>query len=209
MDIIRKAAYGGLATTIAGAVFLIVVRLAGGLVASFLQEVFGVVSKGLGDAIGEKIRTFRTGLDTLRTPGDYCAALGISLAMWGLITVAYLETTTAFVASPQLASLTLAKCMLLMASSLVASGFQLPIIGIFTQIGAVAAAMSGFFGVAPEPATACAATLLLVTFVGIVPVGLIWAHFEHVSLRKVAEESAHTDNETPVSDTVMDSTATT
>jgi hypothetical protein len=55
----------------------------------------------------------------------------------------------------------------------------------------VAAAMSGFFGVAAEPATACSATLLLVTFLGIAPVGLVWARFEHVSLRKVAAESGH------------------
>jgi len=115
--------------------------------------------------------------------------------MWGLTTMAYMEITTAFVASPQLANLTLAKCMLLMASSMAASGFQLPVIGWFTQIGIVAAAISGFFGVAPEPATACAATLLLVTFLGIIPVGLVWARFEHVSLRKVAAESEHANEE--------------
>jgi hypothetical protein len=45
--------------------------------------------------------------------------------------------------------------------------------------------------VAAEPATACAATLLLVTFLGIAPVGIIWARIEHVSLRKVASESGH------------------
>jgi hypothetical protein len=32
---------------------------------------------------------------------------------------------------------------------------------------------------------------LLVTFLGVVPVGLIWARFEHVSLRKVTHESEH------------------
>jgi hypothetical protein len=85
--------------------------------------------------------------------------------------------------------------MLLMASSMAVSSLQLPILGWFTQIGAVAAAMSGFFGVAAEPATACAATLLLVTFLGIAPVGLIWAQFEHVNLRKVTEESGHAGEE--------------
>jgi uncharacterized membrane protein YbhN (UPF0104 family) len=194
-EIIRKAAYGGLAMTALGAFFLVTVRLAGGVVASLLEGAFGMVSKGLGHAVGEKIRTFRAGLDTLRTPGDFSITLGISLAMWGLITMAYMEITTAFVASPQLANLTLAKCMLLMASSMAASGFQLPVIGWFTQIGIVAAAISGFFGVAPEPATACAATLLLVTFLGIIPVGLVWARFEHVSLRKVAAESEHANEE--------------
>jgi ABC-type polysaccharide/polyol phosphate export permease len=148
--------------------------------------------------VGHKIRTFRAGLDTLRSFSDFAAASALSLGMWGLITLAYLETTQAFVASPQLASMTLARCLVLMASSMVASGFQLPILGWFTQIGLVAAAMSAFFGVDAEPATACAATLLLVTFLSIVPVGLIWAQFEHVSLRKVTVESEHAEEELAV-----------
>jgi uncharacterized protein (TIRG00374 family) len=188
-EIIRKVCYAALLTTVAGALFLVAVRLAGGMVASLLEGAFGVVSKGLGRAVGEKIRTFRAGLDTLRTFSDFGLAMTLSLGMWGLISLAYFETVTAFVASPQLAGLTLAKCMLLMASSMAASGFQLPVVGWFTTIGVVAAAMSGFFGVAAEPATACAATLLLVSFLSISPVGLIWARLEHVSLRKVAAES--------------------
>jgi hypothetical protein len=85
--------------------------------------------------------------------------------------------------------MTPAKCVLMMVVSGVSSIVQLPVLGWFTQIGIVAAAISKFFNVDPEPATACAATLLLVTFLCIVPVGLIWAQFEHVSLRKVTEES--------------------
>jgi hypothetical protein len=77
-----------------------------------------------------------------------------------------------------------------MASGMAVSGFQLPVLGWFTQIGVVAAAISGIFGVALEPATACAATLLAVTFLSIAPVGLVWARFEHVNLRKVAAESS-------------------
>lgn len=192
-EIIKKVSYGALATTVAGALFLVFVRLSGGVVASFFEGAFGLISKGFGRAAGEKIRTFRAGLDTLRSFSDFAIALSLSLGMWALISLAYLEITTAFVASPQLARLTLAKCMLLMASSMAASGFQLPIIGWFSQIGLVAAAMSGFFGVAAEPATACAATLLAVTFLGIIPVGLIWARIEHVSLRKVAAESEHAE----------------
>jgi hypothetical protein len=192
-EIVRKVAYGGLFTTVGGALFLVVVRLAGGVVATFLEDIFGVVSKDLGRGIGDKIRTFRAGLDTLRSFSDFGVTMAISLAMWGLISLAYLEITTAFIASPQLAGLTLAKCMLLMASSMLASSLQLPIIGWFTQIGLVAAAMSEFFGVAAEPATACAATLLLFTFLSIAPIGLIWARFEHVSLRKVAAESEHAE----------------
>jgi len=190
-EIFKKVGIWGLAGTAAGALFLVAVRLAGGAVAGFFEKSLGVLSKGLGHAVGEKIRGFQTGLDTLRTPTDLAITLGLSLAMWGLITITYLQTASAFTASPQLAAMTLAKGMVLMVVSGGASVFQLPVLGWFTQIGVVAAALSSFFGVAPEPATACAATLLLVTFLGIVPVGLIWAQFEHVSLRKVAAESEH------------------
>ena len=194
-EVFRRVGIWGLAATAAGALFLVAVRLAGGVVAGFFEKTFGMISKGLGHAIGEKIRDFRTGLNTLRTLGDLAITLGLSLIMWGLITMAYLETAQAFTASPELASMTLAKCMVLLGVSGGASVFQLPVLGWFTQIGVVAAALSRFYGVAPEPAAACAATLLLVTFLGIVPVGLIWAQFEHVSLRKVAAESEHVAEE--------------
>lgn len=188
-EVMKKVSYGVLATTIAGALFLVAVRLMGGVVATFLEDAFGLVSKGLGCAVGDKIRAFRAGLDTLRSFSDFGIASSLSLGMWMLITLAYFEIITAFVASPELKDLTLAKCVLIMASGMAVSGFQLPVLGWFTQIGVVAAAMSSFFGVAAEPATACAATLLLVTFLSIAPVGLVWARFEHVNLRKVAAES--------------------
>jgi hypothetical protein len=136
----------------------------------------------------------------MRNFSDFAIAAGLSLGMWLLIAVAYLETTRAFTASPELSSMTWAKCMLLLAFSGTASIFQLPIIGWFTQIAAVAAAMSSFYGVGTEASTACAATILLVTFLSIIPVGLIWAQFEHVSLRKVALESENAGEELAVKD---------
>jgi glycosyltransferase 2 family protein len=192
-EIVKRAGYWGMAFTVLGALFLVAVRLAGDLVASFLERTFSLVSKKLGHAVGEKVRSFHTGLDTMRTFTDFAVVAALSLGMWVVITLAYLETTRAFVASPQLESMTLAKCMLLLAFSGGASVFQLPVLGWFTQIGLVAAAISSFYGAAPEAATACSATLLLVTFLGIVPVGLIWAQLDHVSLRKVTVESEHAE----------------
>jgi hypothetical protein len=187
------ARYSGLAITLLAALFLVAVRLAGGLVASILEGAFGLISKKLGHAVGQKVHTFRAGLDTMRSFSDFAAAASLSMVMWVLISLAYLETMRAFVASPQLASLTPSQCVLMMTASGGASVFQLPILGWFSQIGIVAAALYGFFGVAPEPATACAATLLAVTFLGIIPIGLVWARIEHVSLRKVAAESEHAE----------------
>jgi len=55
--------------------------------------------------------------------------------------------------------------------------------------------LTGVLNASPEAGLACAATLLLVTFLGVVPVGLIWARFEHVSLRKITAESEHAEEE--------------
>ena len=199
-ELFRKLGYWGLAGTVAGALFLIAVRLAGGVVASFFEGAFGVVSKRLGHAVGGKIRSFRTGLNTLRTPADFAVTLALSLAMWGLITLAYVEGTEAFVAGPQRASVTLAKCMVLMALGGVASIVQLPVLGWFSQIAVLEETLRNLFVLSPETSTACAATMLLITFLGIVPIGLIWAQFEHVSLRKVTVESERASEELAVDD---------
>jgi len=185
------ARYGGLVLTLVGALFLVAVRVSGNAVAYFCEHSFGLVSKKLGQAVGDKIRTFHAGLDTMRSFSDFAATAFLSLAMWGLITLAYFETCRAFTASPPLAAITFSKCILLMIASGGASIIQLPVLGWFTQIGIVAAALAGISGASAEAATACAATLLLVTFLAIVPVGIIWARFDRISLKKVTEESEH------------------
>lgn len=194
-EALKKGAIVGLALTICGALFLVAIRVAGGFVAAFFERAFGLVSKKLGVSAGHKIRTFQSGLDTMRTLPEFGAVASLSLVMWLLISVAYLEVMRAFVASPELGSMTLGKTMLLLAASGAASVIQLPIIGWFTQIAAVAAVMVSFYGASPEASTGCAATLLLVTFLGIAPVGLVWARFEHVSIRKIASESEHAGEE--------------
>ena len=187
------ARYGGLVLTLLGALFLVAVRLAANTVASIAEHSFGIFSKNLGAAAGEKIRAFHAGLDTVRTFGEFSVTAGLSICMWLLIAAAYFEGCQAFQASPELASITPSKCVLLMVASGGASIFQLPVLGWFTQIGIVAAALTGLFGANAEAATACAAVLLLTTFLGIIPIGLIWARIEHVSLRKVAAESEHAE----------------
>lgn len=189
------ARYSGLVLTLAGALFLVFVRLSGEVVAVFFEGSFGMISKKLGHSVGEKIRSFRMGLDAMQSLGDLATISFLSLGMWLLIAFAYLITCRGFVASPELAALTPQKCILLMIASGGASIVQLPVLGWFTQIFAVAAVLSAGFGVAKEAATACAATLLLVTFLSIVPVGLIWAQFEHVSLRNVTVDSEHAEED--------------
>jgi glycosyltransferase 2 family protein len=189
------ARYLGLVLTLLGALFLLAVRLSGDAVAAFFERTFGLVSKKIGAAVGAKIRSFQVGLDTMRSFSDFSATTVLSLGMWALITTSYVQIMRAFVATPELRDISFSTCVLLMVVSGGASIFQLPVLGWFTQIGIVAFAIAGIVHVPPEPATACAATILLITFLSIVPVGLVWARFEHVSLRKIAQESEQGEEE--------------
>jgi hypothetical protein len=201
-EALQHAALGGLAITVALAIFAISVRASGRAVARLAEKSLGSFSHALGHSVGTKIHAFRDGLDSIATLGDFFRALGLSLLMWGLITAAYLETTRAFVLSPELSAMTLARCMVLMAASMVGSMVQLPVVGWFTQIGVTTGVMQKVFHVQFEPALACGTMLLIVTFMCVIPVGLIWARIEHVSLKKVSEQSeqlGHEDVEpTPV-----------
>jgi glycosyltransferase 2 family protein len=192
---VKKAGFGGLAITVCAGLFLLALRLYGGFVASLMEKLFGIVSKPLGQAVGNKMRAFRSGLDTMRSFSDFAIAFGISLVMWVLITLAYVEIMRAFTADPVLAGINIPQCVAMLAVSGGASVLQLPVVGWFSQIALVAAALVNFFGAGTEASTACAAMLLLGTFLSIVPIGLIWAQFEHVSLRKLTKESEHAGDE--------------
>jgi len=175
--------------TAAIAVFAVVVRVAGGAVAGAVEKVLGGLSGAIARSVAERIRGFRDGLNAVSSAKDFLVTAAISLAMWGLIGTAYVETLHAFVETPQLAGVTFSRTMLLMGASIGASLLQFPVLGWFTQIAATAVSMNAFYGAPIEAATACGALLLGVTFLSIIPMGLVFARVEHVSLKRVAEES--------------------
>ena len=80
--------------------------------------------------------------------------------------------------------------LLLLATSLGSSMLQLPILGWFTQIAVLAAALHGFFNVPLETATACGAVLLLVANLAVIPAGFLAAQLEGISLREAATTPA-------------------
>lgn len=187
-EIVKRAGEWAMGLTLGGALFLMMVRRAGEAVARFSERVLGMASSGLGNAAGEKIRTFRAGLETMRTFADFAVAAALSLAIWSLVAISCMETARAFVSSPPLAAMNWPNAMLLFAVSSTVSGFQIPVIGWFAQIAVVAAGLTGFYHVGTEAATGCSAALLFVTSLSIIPVGLLWAHFEQMSLRTVARK---------------------
>lgn len=185
----QRFALLALVAVIGFAVFAFLVRRAGEPIAHLFGKVLGALSPKLGESVRDKILAFRDGLRAIDSFAAFAQATVLSLVMWLMIVYAYLETLRAFKASPQLADMTLSKCMILSVVSQGASLVQLPVIGWFTQIGIVAKGIQTLFGAAPEPSLGAATMLLLVTFMSVIPTGLIWARFEHVSLKKLTEES--------------------
>jgi hypothetical protein len=188
-EVFVRAGVVSIGLTLAIAFFAGAVRVAGGAVAGFARHTVGLLSKSAGESIATKIVGFRDGLNALTSARDFGVVTLLSLAMWGMIGFAYLQTAHAFVQTPELAGLTFSRTMLLMAVSIGGSALQPPVIGWFTQIAITAAAMHTFFGAPIEASTACGAVLLIVTSLCIIPTGLIYSRVEHVSLKKVASES--------------------
>jgi uncharacterized membrane protein YbhN (UPF0104 family) len=194
-EALERIAKGSLLVTVAMAVFAFAVHWAGLAVANTAEKSLGALSPKLGIGVATKIREFRIGLNALTGIPDFLIAATLSMVMWIMITLSYLEVCHAFVASAQLSQMDLARVIVLQASSLAGSIVQLPVIGWFTTIGVVTAAMQNLFHVAPEPALGCSALILLITSMGIIPAGLIWSRFEHVSLKSVAKESEQLEEE--------------
>jgi uncharacterized membrane protein YbhN (UPF0104 family) len=179
-----------LALTAFIAVFAVVIRAAGAAVASVIHATLRPLSPSLADSVADKVRGFREGLNAISSARDFLFTTLISLIMWVFIGLAYVQTLHAFVDTPELATISFSRTMLLMGASLGASVVQLPVIGWFTQITATAFSMHEFYGAPIEAATACGALLLVVSWLSIIPAGLIAARINHVSLKAAAAESA-------------------
>jgi glycosyltransferase 2 family protein len=181
-----RAGIASLGLTIFLATFAIALRIAGHHVASLAQRLLHPLSETFAHATSARILEFSAGLRIVSTISEFLYALAISILMWLCIAATYFCSTHAFQAAPTLANLSLAAIMLLLATSLGGSLLQLPILGWFTQIALLAAALHGFFNVPLETASACGTIILLVSNIAVIPAGLIAARIDGISLRDAA-----------------------
>ncbi len=181
-----RAGLLSLAATLFLAAFACTIRFAGEWLAALASKLLRPISPKLADTVSGRLLDFREGFRTIASFGQFLATLTVSLVMWLGIALTYLESARAFKASPILGAMSFTGIMLLLATSLGASLLQLPVLGWFTQIAAIAAAYHGFYGVPLETASACGALSLLTTSLSIIPAGLIAARIGGVSLREAS-----------------------
>ncbi len=72
----------------------------------------------------------------------------------------------------------------------------MPVVGGGSQLATIAVLSQSFgYSDSPELAVSCGMLLWLVTFMSVTPLGLALARYEHVSLRKLTEESQEAEHE--------------
>ncbi len=165
----------------------------GNAIASWVEKRFSHLAENLGHRIATKIREFTAGLDTIHGPWEFLQLAAVSVLMWWVIAVSYKEVTMAYGAP--MAAMSTTKVLLLMGSSMIGSMVQLPGVGGGSQLATISAMDHVFHIVPKELAVSCGIMLWLVTFVAVVPAGLLLAHRERLSLRKLSAESAEAEQQ--------------
>jgi uncharacterized protein (TIRG00374 family) len=188
-DIYPRLRVGGflLVALVAGlALGAFLVAKFGDAVAAWIEIRFSHLAANVGHRVAQKVREFHGGLDTIHSPLAFLQLTGVSILMWWIIALAYREVTHAY--GPALEHMTVSKVLLLMGSSMLGSLIQLPGVGGGSQLATISA-LQHIFNASHELAASCGILLWVVTFVSVVPAGLLLAHRERLSLRKLSKES--------------------
>jgi glycosyltransferase 2 family protein len=164
----------------------IAVHRSGDALAGWVERRFSGKLAHLGERAAIRIREFRSGLNAIHGPGSFFALLAVSLILWCMIALSYKEVTHAY--GIEALEIPQTQVLLLMGSSMVGSIIQLPGVGGGSQLATIAV-LRHIFDVPEELAASCGIMLWLVTFVSVIPLGLILARREHLSLRKLSQES--------------------
>lgn len=182
----REAGFLLIALVGALAVAAVIVGRKGEAAARWVEDRFSHLSSNFGHRLGQKVREFGMGLNTIHGPASLLWLMLVSIGMWYLIALSYQEVTHSY--GVDSLEIPVSQLLILMGSSMVGSMLQLPAVGGGSQMATIAT-LSSVFDVPPEIAASCGILLWLVTFAAVVPLGLILSHHERLSLRKLSEES--------------------
>jgi uncharacterized protein (TIRG00374 family) len=177
-----------------GTITLGVVALAFGILMVWKGDHLIVIAVGrfspklshLGVRIALRIREFRSGLNAIHDVWSLLYAIFVSVSMWIMIGLAYWEVLQSYGKGPL--DIPILQVPLLMLSSMVGSLVALPGVGGGTQLATIFT-LQRVFKTPQELAASCGILLWLVTFASVIPAGLILAHRERLSLRKLSAES--------------------
>jgi uncharacterized protein (TIRG00374 family) len=174
-----------LGVSVAAGVAVLISRYGEGI-AQWIERRLSHLSSGIGHRLAQKVREFGTGLNTIHGPFSLLWLTVLSVGIWYVTALAYQEVTHSY--GVDALQIPVSQLLILMGASMAGSMLQLPAVGGGSQMATIAT-LSSVFDVPPEMAASCGILLWLVTFASVVPVGLVLAHRERLSLRKLSVES--------------------
>ncbi|HKS76025.1 MAG TPA: lysylphosphatidylglycerol synthase transmembrane domain-containing protein [Terriglobales bacterium] len=189
LDYYAKFRQGGLilvALVLGLAVGAWMVSKKGEAIADWVERRFAHHASNFGHRIALRVREFRGGLNTIHGPWELFQLIVVSVLMWYFIALAYKEVTHSY--GVESLDIQLSQVLLLMGSSMVGSMIQLPGVGGGSQLATIST-LKHVFDVPNELAASCGIMLWLVTFVAVVPLGLVLAHLDRLSFRELVEET--------------------
>lgn len=154
--------------------------------AKAVERFFSRFSQPLAKALASRVHTFGEGLNTIQDTRSFVQIFAISLTLWLTIGASYFCVTRAY--ADIAPDMTLSNCFLLTGASVAGGALQLPVVGGGSQLATIGT-LVGVFDYPKELAISAGIMLWLVTFMSIIPAGLILAQLEHVSFIKVEKES--------------------
>ena len=174
-----------------------------------------LIKRASGEAAGHlraRLVSFKQGFNTIHDAKSFVLLVVVSLCMWLMIAGAYIEVLHAYPSIPvpisgdpsggqivtRINTIGLDHVLVIMGSSIFGSVLQLPGGVGGSQLAVISVLQTRWFAafnITPELAVSCGIMLWLVTFMSVIPAGLLLARFEKISLTRLNEESTEEEEE--------------
>jgi hypothetical protein len=162
-------------------------------------------------AVRAKLVAFTQGFNTIHDFGSLAQLVVVSFAMWFMIAGAYIEVLHAYppvqvaaadgvMHTASMQGMNLEDVLIVMGCSMAGSVIQLPGGVGGSQLAVISILQSHLFNgnptyITPELAVSCGIMLWLVTFMSVIPAGILLARYEKISFLRLSEESTQEEEE--------------
>jgi len=211
VTLLKEDVHRGLASLAASGGHKLLLLAVGVAALAVLYLLLRKASGRLAHGILAKLAAFKEGFNTIHDFRSLLQIIVVSLVMWLMIAGAYIQVlhaygsvaVTAADGSQQFANLgtmQLGDVLIIMGCSMAGSVIQLPGGVGGSQLAVIGILQSHFFNgaptyISPELAVSCGIMLWLVTFMSVIPTGLVLARFEKVSFLRLSEQSTQEEED--------------
>jgi hypothetical protein len=217
-QVLLQAVRSGMQVAARNASHKLPIALAGLAVLALLFILLRRASGRAAAALRVRLWAFKEGFNTIHDTKSFVQIVAVSICMWLMIAGAYIQVLHAYPQIPvvmpgdpagvqhvaRMNTMKLEDVLLVMGSSILGSVVQLPGGVGGSQLAVIGILQSNLFSSEPynitrELAVSCGIMLWLVTFMSVIPAGILLARFEKISFRQLSEESAQEEEEAEAS----------